>query len=175
MKATLPSALLCLLLACQGRVDAPAGAKAKEGLPPLTEATPSAPAAASAAEGGNPDVGSAHTTVGAAPNVKVEKATGPGAASVAELYAKRAALKDQDVTVRGKVVKYTAGVMGKNWLHIQDGTGSQASGDHDVTVTTTDETSVGAVVTVRGPLHLDRDLGAGYVYAVLVEDAKLAQ
>jgi hypothetical protein len=131
------------------------------------------PAAAPAAAPADSNIGTAHTAVAAAADVHVEPAAGPGAATISEVYAKKAALKDSEVAVRGKIVKYTAGVMGKNWLHVQDGSGTQAKGDHDIAVTTTDEAKVGDVVTVRGPLHLDRDLGAGYAYSVIVEDAKL--
>jgi len=136
-------------------------------------AAPAPAPAAAAAPAPAAGVGSGHTTVAAAPDVHVERATGPGAASIAEVYANKAALKDKEVAFRGKVVKYNSGIMGKNWLHVQDGSGTESKGDHDIAVTTSDEAKVGDIVTVRGPVHLDRDLGAGYAYAVIVEDAKL--
>jgi hypothetical protein len=106
-------------------------------------------------------------------NVKVAKATGPDAKTVAEIVGGRAALKDKSVVVRGKVVKFTAGVMGKNWVHLRDGTGSAADKTNDVLVTTKDETKVGDVVVARGIVRTDVDLGSGYAYKVLVEEAKL--
>ena len=105
--------------------------------------------------------------------MKVPRADGPDAATVAEVFARRAALKDQPVAIRGRVVKFTGGVMNKNWLHLQDGSGSQATGNHDITVTTSDTVKVGDVVAVRGVVHLDRDFGAGYSYSIIIEDAKL--
>ncbi|MBS1151601.1 MAG: hypothetical protein H6Q89_3299, partial [Myxococcaceae bacterium] len=105
----------------------------------------------------------------------VAKATGPDAKTVAEIYLQRAALTDKAVLLRGKVVKYTAGVMGKNWLHLRDGTGNAQSKDHDITVTTGDQAAVGEVVSVRGPVHVDRDFGAGYVFPVMIEDAKVVR
>jgi len=77
------------------------------------------------------------------------------------------------VQIRGKVVKFTPGVMGKNWIHLRDGTGSAADGSDDLTITTKDETAIGAVVLVKGVVRIDRDLGSGYAYKVLVEDATL--
>jgi hypothetical protein len=94
---------------------------------------------------------------------------------VAEIVAKRTELKDKPVEVRGQVVKFTPGVMGKNWIHLRDGTGSTADGTNDVTVTTKAEAKVGDVVLVKGVVRIDRDLGSGYAYKVLIEDATLAK
>ena len=96
-------------------------------------------------------------------NVKVPKATGPDARTVAEIVTKGAELKDKTVVVRGKVVKYTPGVMGKNWIHLRDGSGSAADGTNDVLVTTKDETKIGDVVLARGTVRTDVNLGSGYV------------
>jgi hypothetical protein len=106
-------------------------------------------------------------------DVKVAKATGPDARTVAEVVAKRTDLKDKTVVVRGKVVKFTPAVMDKNWIHLRDGTGSAADGTNDIVVTTKDETQIGAVVVVKGVVHTDKDLGSGYSYKVLIEDATL--
>jgi hypothetical protein len=106
-------------------------------------------------------------------DVKVAKATGPDARTVAEVVAKRTDLKDKTVVVRGKVVKFTPGVMDKNWIHLRDGTGTAADGTNDVVVTTKDETQIGAVVLVKGVVHTDKDLGSGYSYKVLIEEATL--
>ena len=105
--------------------------------------------------------------------VKVAKATGPDARTVAEVVAKRTELKDKTVVVRGKVVKFTPEVMGKNWIHLRDGTGNAADGSNDIVVTTKDETQLGAVVLVKGVVHIDKDLGSGYAYKVLIEEATL--
>jgi len=126
------------------------------------------------AQGG--DVGNVHGSVSQAPDVgdvKVAKAQGPDARTVAELFGKKAELKDKPVTLRGKVVKFTPEVMGKNWVHLRDGTGSAADNTNDVVVTTKDQTQVGAVVVAKGVVRTDVDLGSGYAYKVLVEEAKL--
>ena len=106
-------------------------------------------------------------------DVKVPKATGPDARTVAEIVAKGPELKGKTVLVRGKVVKFTGGVMGKNWVHLRDGSGSASDGTNDVVVTTQDETKIGDVVLARGTVRTDVNLGSGYAYKVLVEDAKL--
>ena len=107
-----------------------------------------------------------------AKDVKVAKATGPDARTVAEIVARRAELKDKSVVVRGKVVKYTPGVLGKNWLHIRDGSGSAADKTDDLAVTTTEPATVGDIVLLKGIVRTDRDLGSGYTYKVLVEQAQ---
>ena len=118
----------------------------------------------------------AHSGIGKAVDVgdvKVPKASGPNARTVAEIISKRIELKDKTVLVRGKVVKYTPEVLGKNWIHLRDGSGSAADNTHDVLVTTKDQARIGDVVVVKGVVHTDRDLGAGYSYKVLVEEATL--
>lgn len=91
--------------------------------------------------------------------------------TVAEIYAASAKLAGKSVKVRGKVVKYNAHIMGKNWLHIQDGTDS--AGSNDLLVTTTSEAKRGDTVLITGKVALNKDFGAGYKYNVLVEDAKV--
>jgi hypothetical protein len=119
----------------------------------------------------------AHAGVASAPAdagpIAVEKAE--GGHTIAELYAAKATLRDQEVVVRGKVVKFNAGIMGRNWIHLRDGSGSSDERNDDLTVTTNDTVSVGEVVVARGKLTLDQDFGAGYSYAVLVEGAKVSR
>jgi len=107
------------------------------------------------------------------PDAKVPKASGPNARTVAEIVTKSAELKDKPVLVRGKVVKYNAAIMGKNWIHLRDGSGSAANGSNDLLVTTASQAKTGDVVTVKGVVRTDKDFGSGYAYKVLVEDATL--
>jgi hypothetical protein len=108
-------------------------------------------------------------------DVKVPKAAGADARTVAEVYAQKGALKEKAVSIRGKVVKFNPGIMGKNWVHLQDGSGKADKGDNDITVTTQDMTSVGDTVVVKGTVRVDKDFGAGYAYPVIVEDARLSK
>lgn len=102
---------------------------------------------------------------------KVAKATGPDARTVAEVVKGKAGLKDKPVLLRGQVVKVNLGILGKNWLHLQDGTGTAADGSNDILVTTKDEAALGDIVTVKGTVHTDVTFGSGYTYAVVIEDA----
>jgi Tfp pilus assembly protein FimT len=106
-------------------------------------------------------------------NVLVPKATGPNARTVAEIVGKAGELKDKPVLLRGKVVKYNPEIMGKNWLHLRDGSGSEANGTNDILVTTTAASKVGDIVTVKGIVRTEKSFGAGYDYKVLIEDATL--
>jgi hypothetical protein len=138
-----------------------------------TLGTGAAPVAAGAAGG---DLAALHSGVAKVADVgeiKVAKASGPDARTVAEIVTKKAELKDKTILVRGKVVKFTPEVMGKNWIHLRDGSGSAADNTNDVLITTKDQAKVGDVVLAKGVVHTDRDLGSGYSYKVLVEEATL--
>ena len=108
-----------------------------------------------------------------ADNVKVEKATGPNAYTVAELYAKKDALDKQKVVIKGKVIKVSSGIMGKTWVHLRDGSGSAELKTNNLVVTTQDVPAVGDVVTASGTMYKDKDFGAGYLYALIMEEASL--
>ncbi len=92
-----------------------------------------------------------------------------GGRTVAEIFADKDDLSGKDVLVRGKVVKFTAEVLGKNWIHLQDGTGTTDT--NDLTVTTSATAKIGDVILVKGKVLLDKDFGYGYQYDVLVDDA----
>ncbi len=91
----------------------------------------------------------------------------------AEVWAQQANLDGKTVPVRGVVVKYNGGVMGKNWLHLQDGSGNAGQGTNDITVTSLDEAAKGDTVTIRETVRTNKDFGAGYTYPMMVEDAKV--
>jgi hypothetical protein len=104
---------------------------------------------------------------------KVEKATGDNAYTVAEIFAKNKDLHGKTVRVRGKVVKFNPGIMGKNWIHIQDGTGDPMKNTHDLVATSAETATVGEVITVQGRLAADKDFGAGYSYVAIIEEAQI--
>ena len=97
----------------------------------------------------------------------------PGGLTIAELYAKSKELAGKRVKICGKVVKFSAGIMDKNWIHIQDGTKSGSS--YDLTGTTLDSAKVGDVVTLEGLVTLNKDIGAGYFYDILLENVTVKQ
>jgi len=121
---------------------------------------------------GSPHSGAAKTMDTTGP-INIAKASGANARTVAEIVTKAAELKDKPVLVRGKIVKYNPEVMGKNWIHLRDGSGVAADNTHDILVTTTTQAKLGDVVTVTGVVRTDKDFGSGYSYKVLIEEATL--
>jgi hypothetical protein len=103
--------------------------------------------------------------------IKVEKAKGADAYTVSEAYEKAGNLDKKAVVVRGKVVKVSKGIMGKNWVHLRDGSGDPGKGTNNLVVTTQDDPNIGDVVTAKGTLYKDKDFGSGYKYQVIVEEA----
>jgi hypothetical protein len=63
--------------------------------------------------------------------------------------------------------------MGKNWVHLRDGSGAAADSSNDIIVTTADQAKVGDVVNAAGVVRTDKNFGSGYAYKVMIEDAKL--
>jgi len=104
-------------------------------------------------------------------NINVKKATGPDAYNVAELYEKSAELDKKNVTVSGQVVKFSSAIMGKNWIHLQDGSGDPSKGTNDILATSQDIVAVGDIVTIKGILSKDKDFGSGYKYALVIEQS----
>ncbi len=92
-----------------------------------------------------------------------------GGITIAELFAHKEKYAGKKVRIKGKVTKYNPEILGKNWAHIQDGT--EYNGHFDLTVTTQEQLSQGMVVTFEGTITLNKDLGYGYFYPVIMEDA----
>lgn len=108
-------------------------------------------------------------------DMKLSKATGKDAYSIEEVYSQKKELSKKTVTVRAKVVKFLPGVMEKNWIHIQDGTGSAETETHDITVSTLDIAEVGDEVIVHGTLEINKNFGSMHSFAVIIEDASLTK
>jgi hypothetical protein len=107
------------------------------------------------------------------PSPGAKPAAGPGPVrTVEQVYADKDSLKGKEIKVSGKVVKFNGGILGKNFLHIQDGTGKE--GSNDLTVTTQQSVKVGDKITVSGVLDTDKDFGAGYRYTVILENATIS-
>lgn len=104
-------------------------------------------------------------------NVKITP--GEGCITIADLFANKKTFDGKVVKVKGKVTKFNEAIMGKNWIHIQDGT--EYKGDFDLTVTTDTYAPVGDTITFEGKIALDKDFGYGYKYKVLMEEGKQVQ
>jgi hypothetical protein len=99
-----------------------------------------------------------------------------GGMMIASVWAGRKDLSGKQITVHGVVVKYNPGILGVNWIHLQDGTGTAADGSNDITVTSTEPIAIGIgdVVVATGSVSVDKTIGEGYSYPVLVEKARLS-
>lgn len=94
-----------------------------------------------------------------------------GGVTVAQIWADKAKLTGKQVKVRGKVTKFNSMIMGKNWIHIGDGTGSE--GSNDLLITSQDTVKLGDTILVTGAVATNKDFGANYKYTVMIEDAKV--
>ena len=138
------------------------------------------PHAGEHANGADPHAG---TAGGADPRAKasaspvevkaVPRAAGPNGKTVAEVNAQRTLLVGKTVRIQGTVVKSTGGIMGKSYVHLRDGSGDAAAGSNDITVTTEATPKVGEIITIEGVVATDRDIGAGYKFPTIVENAKV--
>ena len=115
------------------------------------------------------DLTNLHANVSTQPAITVTEAIerAEGGKTITEIIADAGSLAGQKVRVRGKVVKLTPAILGKDWIHISDGK------DTDLTITTKDPAAPGDIVIAEGMISTDKDFGAGYVYEVIMEDATI--
>ena len=95
---------------------------------------------------------------------------------VEDLYEKNTMLDGKTVMVKGKVVKISSAIMGKDWIHVQDD--SKTPEKNKVIFTArmdTAEVNIGDTVTAQGTLRAKVDVGAGYYYDVLMEDSTFSK
>jgi len=104
-------------------------------------------------------------------DIKLAKAIGDNSYTVSEIFSQAQQLQGQKVRVRGQVMKVSPNIMGRHWIHLQDGTGDAMQNSHDLVFTSQELVEEGSVVTLEGVLAADKDFGAGYKYAAIVEQA----
>jgi hypothetical protein len=93
--------------------------------------------------------------------------------TIAQLFSKKTEFAGKEIEIRGIVVKVNPGVMDRNWIHIQDGTGTDEG--FDLTVTSQDLAENGDEVTFKGVIAIEKDFGSGYLYDVIMENAVLVK
>ncbi|NOX42714.1 MAG: hypothetical protein GXP19_03140 [Gammaproteobacteria bacterium] len=93
------------------------------------------------------------------------------AKSVEAVFKEKTQLVGKEVIISGKVVKVNNGIMKRNFLHIQDGTGSTDT--NNLIITSSETAKVGDQVVVTGTVALDTDFGFGYKYPLLVEKSSI--
>jgi len=101
-------------------------------------------------------------------NVKVSPCN--SCTTISKLLSDKQSLAGKIIRVKGIVTKYNPQILGKNWVHIQDG--SEFQGVFDLTITTDKIVSLGDTLTFEGKMILDKDFGYGYFYPVLMENGK---
>ena len=94
--------------------------------------------------------------------------------TVEQIFDKGEDLKGHLVQVQGKVVKVSEGIMGRNWVHVVDGTGIEG-GNKLIFTSPSDTAAVGDQVMAQGILETDKDFGYGYFYPIIVEDSVFAK
>jgi len=92
-----------------------------------------------------------------------------GTLSIQDAMEKRKEYAGKTVMIRAKVVKASQNIMGKNWIHLQDGTGT---GDEvgRIVATSLALPEVGDIVIAKGKVSVDKDFGSGYVYKIILEE-----
>jgi len=100
-------------------------------------------------------------------HIKIEKVE--GVTTVSELFENLSKFKGKKIRVKGKVTKFNAMIMNKNWIHLEDGT--EYGSDYDLIITSKETFEVGDLVTLEGIVATNIDLGYGYKYKVLIEEA----
>ena len=105
--------------------------------------------------------------------ISVEKVTAANGFNVAELHSQAKDLTGKKVQIRGKVVKVSSAIMGRNWIHLQDGTGDPMKNTHDLVITTSENIELDSTVIFEGVITANKDFGAGYKYDAIVEEAIL--
>ena len=103
--------------------------------------------------------------------IKLDKKEGE--LTIAELFENKEAYAGKNIKIKGVLIKINKNIMGRNWLHIQDGT--SYSGNYDLTVTSQDVATVGETITLEGVVVLNKDFGAGYAYDMIIEEAAFPQ
>lgn len=96
-----------------------------------------------------------------------------GGKTVAELFSEKDKLNGKSVTARAKVMKVSKNILGKNWITMADGTGKTP--DDKLVVASMEAPAVGDVVTASGVLKTNVNLGSGYQYKLVIEDAKFTK
>jgi len=92
--------------------------------------------------------------------------------TIANIISESDQLNGQAVSLRARVMKVSRNIMGKNWITLQDGTGTEP--DNSLMTTSSELVSPGDLVVVRGALKKDVDIGSGYKYKVLLEQASFS-
>ena len=97
-------------------------------------------------------------------NIEVE-----GSIKISELVKNKDKYEGQEIQISGKCTKLNPNIMGKNWIHLKDG----SYDEFDLVITSDISVPEGHFVTMKGVVVLDKDFGAGYKYDLIIENGKI--
>lgn len=92
-----------------------------------------------------------------------------GSLLIKEIIEQASALEGKEVQITGECTKLNANIMGRNWIHLKDG----SKDDYDFIITSEQAIPEGHVATLKGTLALNRDFGSGYRYEILIENGTI--
>lgn len=88
------------------------------------------------------------------------------AVQIADVLNNPGAYQGQWVEVSGTCTKVNEGILNRNWIHLKDG----SADEKDFVITSAATVKPGDVVKMKAVVRMDKDFGAGYKYAVILED-----
>jgi hypothetical protein len=92
-----------------------------------------------------------------------------GSMTIAELLRDPSQYAGKTIQLHGTCVKINPSIMGRNWIHLQDG----SKDDYDLVITSATPVQEGQVVTMQAVVTLNKDFGAGYTYELILEEGKV--
>jgi hypothetical protein len=107
-----------------------------------------------------------NTIAEAAREINVE-----GSVKIADLVGNPKKYAGQEIQLSGVVTKVNPNIMERNWIHLKDG----SLDDYDLVITSNQAIPEGHTVTMKGVVSLNKDFGAGYQYAIIVEEGLLVR
>ncbi|MCI0522495.1 MAG: hypothetical protein L0Y37_02470 [Bacteroidales bacterium] len=118
-------------------------------------------------------IGQSHTVQAVTEKANISIEACEGCVTIGDLIKNKKSYSSKTIMIKGMVTRLNPEIMGKNWVHIQDGT--EYKEGFDLTITTQEVVQVGDVVTFEGTIELDKDFGYGYFYSILMEDGKIVR
>jgi hypothetical protein len=103
--------------------------------------------------------------------MKLTPAPGQNGYAIAALFAERASLDGKTARVRGHIVKATP-VQGLTYYRLRDGSSDEPS-SAELVVSSTAKATPGEVATFEGQVRSDVDVGIGFKYPVMLQEARL--
>lgn len=94
-----------------------------------------------------------------------------GSTRIADLVANPKKYDGKTIQISGTCVKVNPNIMGRHWIHIQDG----SKDDFDMVITSQVAVPEGHSVRMTGKVVLNKDFGSGYRYAILLEEGEVVR